>query len=199
MVSSLVKTPPKVIVTRPVRSEKSPKDRRKNRRLVKRINVDRDLVQRWGYRRASRLHTAHLNCGSVARSHFVARQNRVSALPINHVVSVNVHGNVAGWDRFTAWASSKHTGMAGQVRLRYRPNGSSEWTMTEWLDVDAERDYTRQLTIPYLKPGTAYEIECGVEKGIRIRCDASRCISHSTLARSIPACCFHGVDRTSVQ
>ena len=56
-------------------------------------------------------------------------------------------------------------GTAGQVRIRYRPTGNSEWTMTDWLDVDADRDYTRQLTFPYLKPNTAYEMSVESRKG----------------------------------
>ena len=49
-------------------------------------------------------------------------------------------------------------GAPGQVRIRFRPAHSSTWRSTEWLAVDAERDFTRQVKLSGLTPATSYEI-----------------------------------------
>ncbi len=49
-------------------------------------------------------------------------------------------------------------GTAGQVRVYYRPVGASEWTITGWRDVDAERDFTAQIQLTELAPATRYEV-----------------------------------------
>ncbi len=50
-------------------------------------------------------------------------------------------------------------GASGQVRVRYQPqtqaNDSSE-QMTEWVDVDPDRDYIAQVSLTDLEAGTAY-------------------------------------------
>ena len=58
-------------------------------------------------------------------------------------------------------------GIDGQVRVSYRPKGGTEWTMTDWLDVDPDRDFTRQVTLPYLRPDTAYALRVESRKGLQ--------------------------------
>ena len=56
-------------------------------------------------------------------------------------------------------------GTPGQVRVGYRSKGTAAWTTTDWLDVDADRDFTRQVTFRYLQPDTAYELRVESRKG----------------------------------
>jgi len=50
-------------------------------------------------------------------------------------------------------------GAPGEVRVRYRAAGTEEWSATEWGAVDPERDFTLQVPLSGLAPGTRYEIE----------------------------------------
>jgi alkaline phosphatase D len=50
-------------------------------------------------------------------------------------------------------------GAAGEVRVRYRAAGVEEWGETAWAAVDPARDFTRQVLLSGLVPGTRYEIE----------------------------------------
>ncbi len=49
-------------------------------------------------------------------------------------------------------------GAEGETRVRYRAAGDDEWQLTEWGAVDPERDYTRQITLEGLSPGTEYAL-----------------------------------------
>ncbi len=49
-------------------------------------------------------------------------------------------------------------GMAGQVRVNYRPAGSIPWQQTAWTPVDPKRDFTCQFTIDDLKPNSHYQL-----------------------------------------
>ncbi|NOX56111.1 MAG: alkaline phosphatase [Planctomycetes bacterium] len=50
-------------------------------------------------------------------------------------------------------------GSAGQVRVRYRPEGANRWEQTEWADVNPERDFTHQFELTGLRPNTRYEVQ----------------------------------------
>lgn len=49
-------------------------------------------------------------------------------------------------------------GAEGEVRVRYRRKGESEWRETDWRAVDPERDFTRQFRLDGLDPETRYEL-----------------------------------------
>lgn len=49
-------------------------------------------------------------------------------------------------------------GAAGQVRVRFRPIHQSSWVSTGWETVDSERDFTKQIKLRDLRPGTSYEL-----------------------------------------
>lgn len=49
-------------------------------------------------------------------------------------------------------------GAKGQVRVRYRPINQPSWATTDWDSVDSERDFTKQIKLSDLFPGTSYEI-----------------------------------------
>jgi alkaline phosphatase D len=49
-------------------------------------------------------------------------------------------------------------GAPGRVRVRFRPVDQSTWRSTKWLNVDTERDFTRQIKLSGLTPATSYEI-----------------------------------------
>jgi alkaline phosphatase D len=58
-------------------------------------------------------------------------------------------------------------GTAGDVRISYRPDGSDgEWTKTSWQSVQEDRDFTRQVKIDRLKPGTTYALRVESRKGM---------------------------------
>lgn len=48
-------------------------------------------------------------------------------------------------------------GMPGDVRIRYRRQGGA-WKRTPWRSVDPGRDYTAQIRLDKLRPGSRYEI-----------------------------------------
>ncbi len=50
-------------------------------------------------------------------------------------------------------------GTGGMVNVACRKKGGEEWKETGWLSVDPERDFTRQVRLDGLKPGTHYEIK----------------------------------------
>jgi len=50
-------------------------------------------------------------------------------------------------------------GAAGQVQVRHRIAGTSAWRATPWRDVDPRRDFTAQINLTDLQPGTRYELE----------------------------------------
>lgn len=51
-------------------------------------------------------------------------------------------------------------GAAGEVRLRYWPEGKDgEAVTTQWMPVEPDRDFTRQFPLTGLKAGTDYRIE----------------------------------------
>ena len=60
----------------------------------------------------------------------------------------------------TDWSSigGAAAGAPGQTRVRYRPTGHSRWQRTDWHHVDPARDFTAQLTLDHLTPGTRYEV-----------------------------------------
>jgi alkaline phosphatase D len=49
-------------------------------------------------------------------------------------------------------------GAPGQVRVWFRPINQSRWRSGKWLDVDTESDFTQQIKLSDLAPGTSYEI-----------------------------------------
>lgn len=49
-------------------------------------------------------------------------------------------------------------GFPGSVRIRYRGKGESSWQSTPWRAVDPNADYTAQVCLDSLQPGTAYEV-----------------------------------------
>lgn len=49
-------------------------------------------------------------------------------------------------------------GMMGEFRVQYRARGASTWEQTNWHAVAPEWDYTRQISLTGLAPGTAYEL-----------------------------------------
>jgi alkaline phosphatase D len=50
-------------------------------------------------------------------------------------------------------------GSPGEVRVRYRPVGSDEWSDTGWTAVDPNADFTRQVQLEALKAGSEYELQ----------------------------------------
>ena len=50
-------------------------------------------------------------------------------------------------------------GTDGDVRVLWRPTGTSDWADTDWTAVDALRDFTAQLPLENLKSNTAYEVK----------------------------------------
>ncbi len=50
-------------------------------------------------------------------------------------------------------------GTLGDVRLRYAVEKSAQWKTTPWQSVDPHRDFTRQIKLTGLQPGTSYQIE----------------------------------------
>ncbi len=50
-------------------------------------------------------------------------------------------------------------GTSGETRVLYRPAGERKWLgTTAWQAVEADRDFTRQVTLTDLKPNTRYDI-----------------------------------------
>jgi alkaline phosphatase D len=50
-------------------------------------------------------------------------------------------------------------GLYGEVRLSYRRSDSEGvWTQTNWVEVDSDRDFTRQISLTGLDSGTGYEL-----------------------------------------
>lgn len=56
-------------------------------------------------------------------------------------------------------------GISGQVRILYKGPGESKWQKTAWQNVDAERDYTKQIRLESLQPNTTYQIRTESESG----------------------------------
>jgi len=51
-------------------------------------------------------------------------------------------------------------GMEGSVRLSWWPEGKpTNMNQTEWLPVDSNRDFTRQVSLEHLKPGQTYVLK----------------------------------------
>lgn len=50
-------------------------------------------------------------------------------------------------------------GAAGETRVRFRVEGAPDWRETGWHEVDPESDYTAQIVLSGLEPGSRYEIE----------------------------------------
>ncbi len=55
-------------------------------------------------------------------------------------------------------------GAAGQTRVRHRVAGTQAWTTSAWQDVDPRRDFTAQIPLTGLQPGTRYEIEVAARR-----------------------------------
>jgi alkaline phosphatase D len=51
------------------------------------------------------------------------------------------------------------TGAAGQVQVRHRIAGTSAWVTAPWRDVDPRQDFTAQIALTGLQPGTRYELD----------------------------------------
>ena len=49
-------------------------------------------------------------------------------------------------------------GAPGQVRVRYRAAGASDWKATAWRAVDPKRDFTRHFKLTGLVPNTRYQL-----------------------------------------
>ncbi|HEX5025976.1 MAG TPA: alkaline phosphatase D family protein [Agriterribacter sp.] len=49
-------------------------------------------------------------------------------------------------------------GAPGEVRVLFREKGSSGWSETNWQKVDGTTDFSTQVKLQELQPGTAYEI-----------------------------------------
>ena len=49
-------------------------------------------------------------------------------------------------------------GIAGEIRVLYRPAGRVEWSETDWTAVDAGRDFIHQFTLTKLDPNTRHEL-----------------------------------------
>lgn len=49
-------------------------------------------------------------------------------------------------------------GAPGEVRIWYSMEDTNEWLHTAWAPVDADRDYTRQIPLTDLRPGTNYDL-----------------------------------------
>lgn len=57
-------------------------------------------------------------------------------------------------------------GIDGEVRVSYRPRGEEgAWTTTRWQAVDPDRDFTRQVEIKGMTPGTAYDLRVESRRG----------------------------------
>lgn len=50
-------------------------------------------------------------------------------------------------------------GVQGEVRILYRPTQQTSWQSTAWLEVEPERDFTKQLRLVDLSPSTKYELK----------------------------------------
>ena len=50
-------------------------------------------------------------------------------------------------------------GTTGEVRVRYRLKGATEWEETPWQAVDPDHDFTAQIHLTDLKPASSYELE----------------------------------------
>jgi alkaline phosphatase D len=59
-------------------------------------------------------------------------------------------------------------GMAGEVRVLYKPAGAAAWSETPWTAVDAASDFTRQFTLDGLKPATEYRLRIEARGGAAI-------------------------------
>ena len=57
-------------------------------------------------------------------------------------------------------------GVAGVVRVHYKPKGSQDYDVTAWQTVDPKADFTRQFHLQNLLSGTQYliEVEYGADK-----------------------------------
>ncbi len=49
-------------------------------------------------------------------------------------------------------------GAPGQVRVRYKATGASDWKVTSWHPVDPERDFTRQFELSGLAANTLHQV-----------------------------------------
>ena len=49
-------------------------------------------------------------------------------------------------------------GVPGQVRILYKAKSDLMWQSTDWLDVEAKRDFTKQTQLINLKCNTAYQV-----------------------------------------
>ena len=50
-------------------------------------------------------------------------------------------------------------GAAGEVRVTLVPEGKAEKVISDWLPVESERDFTRQIPFTGLEPGTRYAVQ----------------------------------------
>lgn len=49
-------------------------------------------------------------------------------------------------------------GTVGWIQIRYKKQGTKEWTQKEWLQVDEETDFTANIKLSNLGPDTRYDI-----------------------------------------
>jgi alkaline phosphatase D len=56
-------------------------------------------------------------------------------------------------------------GSPGKIRVLYKTLEEFEWQKTEWYDVNADQDYTRQTLLDGLQPNTTYQIRTESESG----------------------------------
>jgi len=49
-------------------------------------------------------------------------------------------------------------GIAGQISVKYRAAGTTEWQTTKWIQVTTETDFATQLNLNHLEANTKYEI-----------------------------------------
>jgi alkaline phosphatase D len=56
-------------------------------------------------------------------------------------------------------------GSPGIVRVLYRVDGASDWSLTYWQAADPKRDYTRQFELAGLKPNTRYQVRVETKVG----------------------------------
>ena len=56
-------------------------------------------------------------------------------------------------------------GASGQVRVLFKTAAESKWHETPWQDVDAGRDYTKQIQLKGLQPKTTYQIRSESNSG----------------------------------
>lgn len=74
-----------------------------------------------------------------------------------------------------AMPSALSLGRAGEVRLRYGEASGDALRSTAWFAVDAERDFTKQIELTGLRPGTAYRVVAEARGGAgETRSDALR-------------------------